>query len=346
MDKKDLCLEIAKKYKDFQKVENAWRLEYEKALKKDKSAIRIAHSGIKEVQDSLEVIENSIGCSYKRAKELFQEDFFGIEELTETFGFRPNVEIPKIKFTKEQLKEAREHGEMLVLRISQDNEGNPMTMKRILEIMAPRMPKNEKLLNDQRSAGSSKPGNRSWMKEEPFFTQASLKTEWVLIGKEFVPNTIANNYAHQTLELYNEMKKRGLLTPEEAEENIDLENKLKELCVKMGVHWGQDIDDHRKYDENWQEVARELASLPMNRKHRRSAVGILYDWVVRYKSRKGDGGQLGGSSYDAANSVSSSGELVSLGGFYFHGASVVVGKPDYNDDRSGVVLFRSLPAGR
>jgi hypothetical protein len=258
------------------------------------------------------------------------------------FGFKPNLKIPRIKFTAEQLKEAKAHGEMLVLRIGQDNEGRPMTLKRILEIMAARMPKGEKLLFNQKKADESALEDDCWYKDEDKepFTKDSLKTEWVLVGKEFAPNTTNMNYARQTLELYKTMKERKLMTPEEEKENIGLENMLKQLCEKMGVNWEtQNIEDTDKYNNNWAAVARELANLPINQKHRRSAAGILFDWAVRFKSRKGDRGQLG-SLYDWSNSVSSAGDLVDLGNFDSSGAYVAGSRPAHRYDRQGVVFLR------
>jgi len=343
MEKKDLCLEIVTKYNNFVKIEEAWRLEYEKALQKNKNAIRVAHSGMKDVCESFERVENLICCGYEKAKELMEEDFYGTEEFEMTVGFKTNVKIPKIEYTAAHLQEAKEHGEMLVLRIGQDNEGNPMTMKRILEIMAPRMPEGERLLYKQLHPGSAVIQSDSWYKDEPFFTQDSLKTEWVLIGKEFAPNTINNNLAHQTLELYNEMKRRGLLTKEEEKENIGLEKRLKELCEKMGVNWeSQHVDNQEKCGKNRPEVSRELANLSINRKHRRSPVGILYDWAMRFKSRKGERGVLSGLMYDWSNTVTDPGSFVGLCDLNSDGGDVYRMRLD-RIDISGAILFRGLP---
>ena len=341
MAQKKACLEIAEKYANFRKVEDVWRTHFKNAMK-DKDSRQVAHFGMKEVREAFEIVENVLSCSYEKAQEIMGEDFFGKEDLETAFGFKTNVEIPRIKFTAEQLKKAQEHGEMLVLRIGQDNEGNPMTMKRILEIMAARMPEKEKLLYDQKKANEPALKDDCWFKDEDKepFIKAGLKTEWVLVGKEFAPNTINMNYARQTLELYKIMKERKLMTLEEEKENTGLENKLKQLCRKNGVNWEtQNIDNRAKYDKNWAAVARELADLPINRKHRRSASGIVFDWAVRFKSRKGERGQLG-ALYDWSNSVSSAGSLVYLGPFGSNGGTVAGSIPAGRLGELGAVLLR------
>jgi hypothetical protein len=339
-----ICADIASAYNHFVKAEKSWRADFNIAGK-DGEALRIAHSGMKEVSESFEAVENLLGCSHEKAKEILKEDFFGVEDLEITLGFKPNIKIPKIKFTEEQLKEAQAHGEMLVLRIGEDNEGRPMTMKRILEIMAERMPEGEKLLYKQIQANKPAKDHDFVYENEDneLFTKTGLKTQWVLVSKEFAPNTTNMNYALQTMELYKMMKERNLMTPDEEKENVDLENKLKQLCEKMAVNWEtQNIDDIDKYRKNKKSVARELADLPINQKHRRSAIGILFDWVVRFKSRKGDRGQLV-DLYDCSNTVSSSGLLVDIGLFGSTGAVVSWSGPGRNAHRLGVVFVRGLP---
>jgi hypothetical protein len=317
-----------------------WRKHFKNA-KTDKDDRLVAHAGMNEVRDSFERLANVLSCSFEKAREIFGEDCFGVPEIEMALGFKPNIKVPRIKFTAEELKEAQAHGEMLVLRIGEDNESRPMTMKRILEIMAARMPTGEKLLYDQKKASEIALKDDCWFKDEDFFAKEGLKTEWVLIGKEFAPNTVNNNYAHQTLELYKMMKARNLLTPEEVKEYAGLEDGLKKLCKKMGLNWEtQGTDDSDKYAKNWAAVARELANLPINQRHRRSFAGVLYDWVIRFKSRKGVRGQLGNNFYDWSNTVSSAGHLMTIGDFDSHGAYVHGDDPGPSDVRLGVVFVR------
>lgn len=228
---------------------------------------------------------------------------------------------------------------MLVLRIGQDNEGNPMTMKRIVEIVAARMPYPMKLLNIQADCNSPTIQKNLLGKNASIFENEPLKTEWVLIGKEFVNGTLGQDYAHQTLKLYEMMKERNLMTAEEERENIHLENKLKQLYEKAGINWNnQSIDDEDKCQENWISVVREIADLPINRRHRRKLVGILFDWVVRFMSRNGEGGQLE-KCLDYSNSLSVYGP-VALGDFnigggflWWHSAEPV---PDFEGALEGV----------
>jgi hypothetical protein len=339
MDKKDLCLEIAEKYNDFRQIEKAWRVDFDVA-KIDKAARQRAYSGMKELQKAFEPVEELVGCSYENAKELLKEGFFGVEDLEKAFGFKPNINIPKIKFTVSELKEAQEHGEILMLRIGQDNEGRPMTMKKILEIIAPRMPKGEKLLAYQKNINLPELKDSLWDNEK-CFNDESLKTEWVLIGKEFSPRTLNNNYARQTMELYNELRKRRLLSAKELKENAGLEQKLKVLCEKMGVNWEtQKEESSAKFRENRDTVAKELAELAINQKHRRSGVGIVFDWAVRFLSRMGDRGQLGGRVTDWSNSIGPTGICLAIGGFNPDGGHIDWYHPGFRYT-AGAVLLRS-----
>ena len=336
MAQNNFCAEIAEKYANFRKIEKAWRDNFILA-KKDKEALRKAYSGMAEVTEARKRIPK---CSYERAQEIMGEDFFGAEDFKTTFGFDVPVEIPPIRFSPADLKEAQEHGEMLVLRVGHDNEGNPMTMKRILEIMASRMPEGEMLLVGQKTAGSPLLQDDCWLKDKKLFTTDSLKTEWVLIGKEFAPYTENHNYFQQTWDLYLNMKERNLLTLAEEKENADLKNKLKQLSEKIGVNWETGPDDSKKAHENMQEVAQELGNLPINQKHRRSMVGIFYDLVVRYKGREGERSPLR-YIYDWSNTVHSGG-ILNIGYFTEDGADVRNYRPEWGGGR-GVVFVRNSP---
>ena len=155
--------------------------------------------GGKEVKEGMET-------SYEQAQEIMGESFYGTEEIKNTFGFEfPKEKIPHVPYTPEVLEKAKENGEMLVLRVESDGAGSPMTMERMNEIMQTILEKDseekqEKLLYDT-----------DWYKSEDFFKNVYLKTEWKIVGKDFIPDSKSKNYIEQTAPLIKYYKKKNIL---------------------------------------------------------------------------------------------------------------------------------------
>ena len=117
----------------------------------------------------------------EKAKEIMKGDYFGPEAVKTAFGIEiPDSEIPPLPYTLEQLEQAKELGEILILRVSHDNSGRPMTMEQINEIMQPRM--KSKIFCDYR------PGEGDWFKSEDFYKKDFIKTEWKLVSRSFLPD--------------------------------------------------------------------------------------------------------------------------------------------------------------
>ncbi|MBI5076811.1 hypothetical protein HZB94_00300 [Candidatus Falkowbacteria bacterium] len=260
-----LCEQIKTEYEQLQNLKEQLVLEYEKV--KDSNDMK-DWSVVKKLQVEWEHayanLEKKLYVSVERARELLgRENVLGPEEIENAFGFKVSeADIPPIPYNPAELEKARELGEQLVLRISQDSDGNPMTMKRINEIMQPRMDvDNEgKLLH-----------NTDWCENEGFYQNDSLRTEWRLIGGSFVPDVTSakdkegrytkgstnNNYVHQTRLLRGYLKSIDSLTEAEGQECSD--EKLRRFSEQMGVDWdSQEITDEEKYNENWREVAGKL----------------------------------------------------------------------------------------
>jgi hypothetical protein len=333
------CADVAAVYSRFAETEKEWRDNYNKA-EKDKVARDKAHAGMKTVVAALKELQKLPRCSPEKAKEIFGKDFLGAVAVEKTFGFAVRPEdVPPIRFSAKELKEAHDHNEQLILRVSYDAEGKPMTMERMLQIMAKRIPKKEKLLASQNAPGAEDLPDDCWYKTEEFFWKDSLKMEWVLVGKDFVPETTNKNYVEQTLEIYKYMQNRKILTESEETEYAGLEESLKRLCFEMGVDWKtQEVVDQPKYDKNWPEVTKKLANLPINQKHRRDYAGILFDWLMNFKAGNGRGKLE--NLYDWSNTVSSAGALMSLGDFASTGARVAGFNPAYRSVRLWVVFVR------
>ncbi|HBD24755.1 MAG: hypothetical protein A2566_00340 [Candidatus Zambryskibacteria bacterium RIFOXYD1_FULL_40_13] len=269
--------------------------------------------GGKEVKEGMET-------SYEQAQEIMGESFYGTEEIKNTFGFEfPKEKIPHVPYTPEVLEKAKENGEMLVLRVESDGSGSSITMQRMNEIMQTILEKDseeeqEKLLYDT-----------NWYHEEDFFKNASLKTEWRIVGKEFIPDSTSKNYIEQTKILRDYLFGLESLSEEEKSECTD---ELLEGLQKM-------LDDD--YDKNWQEVAKKLSELLVNKNHRRIPAEILYDWVLQFRNRK-DRGILE-ENYDWSNTLSSDGGLVYVG--YADRGGVDVGAVGPGD-RGGILGVVSL----
>lgn len=259
--------------------------------------------------------------SYEQAQEIMGESFYGTEEIKNTFRFEfPQEKVPAIPYSPEVLEKAKENGEMLVLRVENDGEGSPMTMERMNELMQNILAEGdeeeqEKLLYDT-----------GWYQEEDFFKNASLRTEWRIVGKNFVPDSTSKNYIEQTKVLRDYLMGLDSVSKEEQEECTD--ELLNGLQKMLDEDW----------DKNWQEVARKLSELLINKNHRRIPAEILYDWVLQFRNRKERG--ILEANYDWSNTLSSNGGLVVLGRADRHGVGV---SNDYPDDRNvdlGVVSLR------
>lgn len=265
--------------------------------------------------------DEAMETSYEQAQEIMGESFYGNEEIKNTFGFELVAEkIPAIPYSPETLEKARENGEMLMLRVESDDKGSPMTMEKMNEMIQAFLEedseeKQERLLYDT-----------DWYENEDFFKNAPLRTEWRLVGKEFIPDSTSKNYVEQTKILRDHMLGLGSLSKGEQEECTD---ELLEGLQKM-------LDED--YDKNWKEVAEKLSELLVNKNHRRIPAEILYDWVIRFRNRKERG--VLKNNYDWSNTLSSHGYLVFVGDADRNGVSVNYDDPGLRSVYLGVVSLR------
>ena len=266
---------------------------------------------------------------YEQARELMGANFYGQEEIKNTLGIDfPKTEIPPIPFSPDQLTQAKALGERLILRVSHDTAGQPLTLKRINEIMTPRLAASEegKLLY-----------NTDWYQNENFYKTTALKTEWQLVGGSFIPDSTNKNYIHQTRILRNHLKSLKSLT--ETEEQQSSDQKLQELSEQMGVDWNtQQITNPDKYNKNWKTVAQQLSELQINQNHRRTPAEIIYDQILQFKKTK-DRGYLA-TACDWSSVLASGGSLVDVGYAGSGGAYVSGWYPDSSGGDVGVVSLR------
>jgi adenosyl cobinamide kinase/adenosyl cobinamide phosphate guanylyltransferase len=253
-----------------------------------------------------------VGISPEIARDIISpEFFFGKNEIKNAFGFEA-TEIPLVPYTPEQLETARTNGEILVLRVGMDGSGKSMTMEHIQSLTKDRLGTGQRELFF----------DTDWYEEEAFFKDASLKTEWKLVGETVLTDSVSKNYIEQTKILRDHLAQLGDLTLDELEECRDSE--LAEIQTRLNKG-------------EWQEVALALSTLKINMNHRRSPVEVIYDWAVVHKNKDR---RLLERVYDWTNAVSSGGLLVYVGYVESRGANVYYDEPDGQGSVLGVVCVR------
>ena len=256
----------------------------------------------------------------KEAREIMGQDYYGPDEIFNTHGIKIKLnEIPHIPFTKTDLIRAKELNQQLVLFIDKASDGQPLTMKQINDDLQLRYTKeNEgKLLFDV-----------DWYKDEPFYITQTPRVGWKLMTKEVLPNSLNKNFLEQTQELVNYLQNevyKNQSIPQECQEAIDEFNQKKKSIEGI-------------ISSNWEEAAKQLSSLKINKDNRRTPIETLYTLPLVYDKTKLR--QLE-KVQDWTPRLASVGLLVSLGPFDSSGLRV---SSDGSGDRIsdlGVVFFRS-----
>jgi len=250
---------------------------------------------------------------FKEAREILGQDALGPEEVKNAFGIELKPEqIPDIPYSKEDLEKAKQLGEMLVLRVDKAPDGEPLTMKKI----------NELLIDEFEEKGKGKIlYNTDWYKNEDFFTKDTPKLEWKLVSKEPIPDSTSKDYFKQTKHLRDHLVKNGFLKETDPEYIKDEEiEKIRKLKTK-------------------QEQAKALSELPINQKHRTIPVEDLYDLVFYFQTT---GQYLRENIYNWTSRCVSDGELVGVGHFGFGSGGAYVDRypPDNSYSDAGVCSAR------
>src|SRR3989339_563521 len=312
---------------DFGKLDFVWEQE---DLKKLMDLITKVTEFNEEIQQKLgiEIPFKPECASLEQAREIMAENFYGSARIKKAFGFEvPASEIPDIPYSPAELQRAKALGERLVLRVSPDDSGQYLTMKKIIELAQPRLIDDYKL----------QLYNVDRHQMEDFYQTNFLKTEWRLISGSFVAGSTNQNYLHQTRLLRDHLKALDFLSKKEESDCSD--EILQQLSEQMGVDWNkQEIIDQNKYTANWREVTRKIVELLINQNHRRTPSEIIYDWVLEFSRTKDIG--LFKKNFDWTSCLSSSGHLVYIGCFVSDGMSVDGSDPNDSDNNIGVVSQR------
>lgn len=268
--------------------------------------------------------ERQGGVSIEEAKAILGDDhFFGTEALQKTFPGTAieSINIPSIPFSRAELERAKELCNSLRLRIDHAPDGDPLTMKKMHEMLQPTFSTESKgkILN-----------NISWYGNEEFFTTATPNVCWVLTSNEVIPDSEDKDYLEQTelIAAYlEETVYAGSQLPEEYAEAIE------EMNTQM-----DEIRSLIEADE-WQQAAERLEALKLNKLTRRTPSEVLYDMLVTFKK---NGQRYLEDRYDWTGVRDSGGYLVRVGYVDSGGVRVSYGRPDGSYARLGVVLSRKF----
>src|SRR3989338_5444711 len=163
---------------------------YEEPDKYKTSTQKKAEGVLKEV-DALRQAqgkETISGIEFQEARELLSEDLIGPEEIEKTWGVRAE-DVPEIPFSREELERAKEMGQMLVLRVEKTEDGKPMSLEAMIDIIQKRWDKEGKgklLYTDNEY--------KNWKERTgAYFSQKSPRTGWAFVSKELLPQSTSKN---------------------------------------------------------------------------------------------------------------------------------------------------------
>ena len=259
------------------------------------------------------------GLAVERAQEIMGVDFLGAEAVEKTWGFRPEV-IPPVQFSEDDLEKAKALGQMLVLRIDQTADGQPLTMKEMNELLEKKI----------KAEGKGKILYQvDWYKDEDFFTKDTPRLSWALVSKKEIPDSTSKNYVQQTEKIAEYLRNqvfKDVEIPTEYQEAIDeFEAKQADIAAIL--------------TSNWQEAAKQLSELKINQLTRQSPADALYDWLMYLQNNNG---RLMEDKYTWTSRRAPDGELVSFGDSDADGSGVVHWTPGGASGILGVVFSRSL----
>lgn len=254
----------------------------------------------------------------RKAKKIFGKDFCGPEEIEwvlghPVYGQIAPEKIPEIPFSQNELERAKDLGQMLVLRIDEIAEGEPLTIEKMNEVMEGQsgiklgFPLLEYSIVKRQYAQNSisyekgRIADRAWYKNEDFCNKEVPNLRWALISKDVMPGSDGNgyyNYLHQT-----ELIVKFLM--EEVFKDQELPDIYQEAIQEFESQKGEIASIT---ESDWKEAARRLTNLKITQLTRNNTVEELYDMLIRVK--KGYIMKGKHESKIATSSRSSKGEIV------------------------------------
>jgi len=138
--------------------------------------------------DYLQESPLELSPSLDRAREIMGEkQILGPDKVTLVFGVELSAaEIPRIPYTEEQLRQAKENGELLILRIDKTNDGKPLTLRNLRSI---RQAQGKSLFTGKELTDSKFGDEDFWAKGEDFLDHKCPKMEWKLVTNKKIDGT-------------------------------------------------------------------------------------------------------------------------------------------------------------
>jgi hypothetical protein len=209
------------------------------------------------------------------AKEVLGEaNVFGPEEVAETFGFdESDVELPPMPYSAQELKEAKERGETLMLRMAETPDGEPLTIENMIGIVDGVFAEGSEIRDQTDWVDEAKKADNDEKEEVvfDFLDESTPNLEWKLVNTNKVEGA-----EHLSIEAQEAIANKN---PGEAIDKKDETIRFwEENIVNPKEDNKQDLPDLPD-DERLQEIIEEIpenASLP-------TLVEAIYDNLVYYQ---------------------------------------------------------------
>jgi hypothetical protein len=273
------------------------------------------------------------------AKQLFDRDYIGPETISGVWGIEIQPEqVPQIPFSEVELDAAKQAGQFLILRSRNAQDGKPLTMLKMHEILTPRM--------GVRNRGKVffTPIDQ-WRLDSDFFTKdtpvGSGKPDfaWALTSKEILDNSTMKNYVGQTdrLAVYIE-NELFIGQPPDAYQEA-----LSEYRAYLRTRFGSknDLAIQQELDtaRDWRGYARDLTRLKINQLLRQTPAQALFDMATLYEDQDIE---LLPKVSAWTNATSRDGFIIDFGGAGFtQGPALARWRPGHAHFRMGVLPSRT-----
>jgi len=255
-------------------------------------------------------------ATLEEAERIMGNNFLGPKEINLAFHDKVRVkETPRIPFTVAELERANELGQELILCVDKALDGQPLSMKKMNEILKGKAKDDNKLLYDT-----------DWYKDEDFYKNKAPQLGWKLTSKEVIPGSTSKNYVDQTQVIIGYLLKEAFTgkQPVEYLMAIDEFEKKKAEIKKL-------------LDSNWEKAAEEIEKLKITALTRETPEEVLYRLIL---SEEKSGKKSLPSTYTWTNRRASDGKFVDVGPFASHGLSVFRYAPGYSYPALGVCVSR------
>lgn len=283
-----------------------------------KPIVRLANEDLYRVVDLEQLkLEGEFNFIMQEAEALFGQDFLGPEQIEKAFGIKVD-DVPDIQFSLDELRQAKDRGEMLVLYTDKAPDGQPLTMEKMLALLKPEFDKDGK---------GGVLYNTAWCQTEDFFKKEAPKVKWGLAGKDFIPNSTNKNYLQQTEVLADYVKNtifKGQAIPPEYQEALREFEKQKGDIVKL-------------LGSDWNEAGKRLAALKLTQMTRTSPIEDAYRLLAYFQNNND---RLLPATVNWTQRRASGGSFVYLGFFDQRGVRVDYWNPGLQGPRLVVCFSR------